>query len=537
MVDQFDYAAVGLQPPRYRIDPPVGPPDVSSLVGLAAARRPDDEALADDVRRFSFRELDMAIDHAAALLRARGVGAGMRVAAAMSNRWEAVVGYFAAMRLGAVWVGLNRILPPGDKAYILGHSQTHLILADRDTAAEVEALRSELPALAHILSIDDDADWVDALAATVPVDIAYPDVDPFAPAAIMYTSGTTGVPKGCVHSQHNMVTLAAAVSAHGLMNPGARRGSVLPVTITNVMILGAVVAYWNARPFILGKTAKIAPMVEWLARERIEQCAFVPTMIYDLMKEDLDLPPGLSAGAGGAPVSQAMRDGFLARHGQQLQPSYGLTEAPTVVASPQDRPTPEGASGFALPHLRISIRDTEGHELAPGEVGEVCFAAVDEGAWAHVYAPPLGYWLDAAKTAALLEGGVVHSGDVGSLDSEGWLTIADRSSELILRGGSNVYPTEIENVLQGAASVADCAIIGQPDDRLGMRTVAVIQPADAAQSRADIEEELRALCLANLSRYKIPDDWMFVDAFPRNAMGKIVKPRLRELLAPSATPA
>lgn len=534
MVDQFDYAAVGLLPPRYRIDPPVGPPDVASLVGLAAARRSDDEALADDTRRFSFRELDVAIDRAAALLRARGVDTGMRVAAAMPNRWEAVVGYFAAMRLGAVWVGLNRILPSGDKAYILGHSQTHLILADRETAAEVEALRPELPALAHILSVDDDPEWGEALAATEPLSIAYPAIDPFAPAAIMYTSGTTGVPKGCAHSQHNMVTLAAAVSAHGLMNPDARRGSLLPVTITNVMILGAVIAYWNARPFILGKTAKIGPMVEWLARERIEQCPFVPTMIYDLMKEDIDLPPGLSAGAGGAPVSQAMRDGFLARHGQQLQPSYGLTEAPTVVASPQDRPTPEGASGFALPHLCISIRDKDARALGPGEVGEVCFAAVEDGEWAHVYAPPLGYWLDAEKTAALLAGGVVHSGDVGSLDADGWLTIADRSSELILRGGSNVYPTEIEKILLGAAAVADCAIIGQPDDRLGMRTVAIIQPADPAQTRSAIEEELRALCLANLSRYKVPDEWMFVESFPRNAMGKIVKPRLRELLAQAA---
>jgi len=176
MVDQFDYAAVGLQPPRYRIDPPVGPPDVSSLVGLAAAKRPDGEALADDTRRFTFRELDVAVDRAAMLLRVRGVGTGMRVAAATPNRWEAVVGFFAAMRLGAIWVGLNRILPSTDKAYILGHSQTHLILADRDTAAEVEALRSDLPSLAHIVSVDDDREWVETLAGTDRVPIAYPAI-------------------------------------------------------------------------------------------------------------------------------------------------------------------------------------------------------------------------------------------------------------------------------------------------------------------------------------------------------------------------
>ena len=530
MVDQFDFAAVGLQPPRYRIDPPVGPRDVAQLVALAAARNPDGEALADASRRFSFRELDAAVDRAATFLRGHGIGTGTRVAAAMPNRWEAVVGFFAAMRLGAVWVGINRILPLADKQHILGHSETRLILADADTAAELQAVRDSLPMLEHIIAMDDHQGWVEAMASDVPVVPGYREIDPFAPAAIMYTSGTTGVPKGCVHSQHNMVTLAAAASAHGLMNPLGRRGSVLPVTITNVMILGAVMAYWNARPFILGQTTKIEPMIEWLARERIEQCAFVPTMIYDILKADVDLPPGLAAGCGGAPVSEAIRAAFLARHGQHLQPTYGLTEAPAVVATPQDLAAPEGASGFEFPHLKISIRGADGAILPPGEVGEVCFSAVETGAWAHVYTPPLGYWHDAARTAALLAGDVVHSGDVGSLDANGWLTIADRSSELILRGGSNVYPAEIERVLHQAASVADCAVVGQPDERLGMRTVAVIQPADTAAETGALETELRQLCLDHLSRYKVPDEWCFVDVFPRNAMGKIVKPQVREML-------
>lgn len=531
MVDQFDYSAVGLVPPSSRVDPPVGPPDVAQLIGIAAERCPDEEALADASRRFTFRELHAVVDRAALHLRERGVGPGVRIAAAMPNRWEAVVAYFAAMNLGAVWVGINRILPAADKLYILAHSKTHLLLADAETAAEVAEMRGELPGLLHIISVDADSEWIAAMRSSDPVTISYHPVDPFAPAAIMYTSGTTGTPKGCVHSQHNMVTLAAAVSAHGLMNPAARRGSVLPVTITNVMILGPVIAYWNAKAFILGQTAKTLPMIDWLRRERIEQCAFVPTMIYDILKEDIDLPTGLAAGCGGAPVSQAIREHFRSRHGQQLQPSYGLTEAPTVVAIPQDREVPEGASGFALPHLRISIRDAEGRELPPGKVGEVCFAAVETGAWAHVYAPPLGYWNDAVRSAELLNGGVVHSGDIGSLDADGWLTIADRGSELILRGGSNVYPAEVEKILHGAEAVADCAVVGRADERLGMRTVAVVQPADPAQAPEILEQELRALCLANLSRYKVPDDWFFLESFPRNAMGKILKPKLRELLS------
>lgn len=528
----FDYDACGLKPPPVRTTPPVGPPHLANLVSLAAARAPDDEALADPNRRFTFRELDSAVNRAAHFLLSEGIASGDRVACAMPNRWEAVVGFFAVMRIGAVWVGINRILPVSDKRHILGHSGARLLLADADTAAEIGTIRADLPELEKIVAVDCDSSWVAAIAAgadTLPK-IA---IDPFAPAAIMYTSGTTGLPKGCVHSQHNMVTVAAAASAHGLMSPGARRGTVLPITITNVMILGPVIAYWNARAFILGTTAKIGPMVEWLARERIGQCAFVPTMIYDLLQHDLELPPGFVIGAGGAPVSQALRSKFLSRYGQHIQPSYGLTEAPTVVASPQDLVTPEGASGFALPHLDVSIRDAQGKELPPGVVGEVCFAAVKTGPWANVYTPPLGYWRDPAKSAALLAGDVVHSGDVGSVDADGWLTIADRSSELILRGGSNVYPAEIEKVLIASQAVADCAVIGMPDERLGMHTLAVIQLADGHGDREAVEGDLKTRCAQQLARYKIPDEWHFVEAFPRNAMGKIIKPRLREMMSVS----
>jgi acyl-CoA synthetase (AMP-forming)/AMP-acid ligase II len=195
-----------------------------------------------------------------------------------------------------------------------------------------------------------------------------------------------------------------------------------------------------------------------------------------------------------------------------------------------DEVAPEGASGRALPHLEITIRDGEGRILPNGEVGEVCFGPVSVGPWANVYTPPLGYWRDAEKTAALLRGGVVHSGDHGSLDENGWLSIADRSSELILRGGSNVYPAEIERILHSHDGVADCAIVGKPDMRMGMLTVACIQRANLDHDVTKLQEELRALCAEKLVRYKMPDEWRFMDELPRNAMGKVIKPRLREIV-------
>ncbi|MDB5583902.1 MAG: AMP-binding enzyme family protein [Bradyrhizobium sp.] len=531
-MDGFDWDAFGLQPPVCRIDPPVGPRDIASLLEQPLLLNPGAEALADPERRFSFAELDAAIDAAAALFARLGVGPGDRIAASMINRCDLVIGFFASMRLGAVWVGINRILPASDKLFILGHSGARLLLADTGIAAEIDAMRAAVPALADIVTVDGDAPddtWRAVMDGTADSSPPRPMIDPFVPAAIMYTSGTTGLPKGVVHSQHNMVTLVAAVSAHGLMSPQARRGAVLPVTITNVMILGAVFAFWNNRPFILGQSAKTLALVDWIRRERIGQVALVPTMIYDILQADLDLPDFLKAGCGGAPLPESIRIAFEARHGYPIQPSYGLTEAPTVVAlPPRDGNPPPGASGMPLPHLAVTIRDDAGNLLPIGDVGEICITAVAAGPWADIYAPPLGYWREPEKTQQLLRGGVTHSGDHGSLDSGGWLSIADRSSELILRGGSNVYPAEIERVLHSHDGVADCAVIGMPDARLGQRTLAVIQPADAHGERNSLVASLTALCAETLVRYKMPDDWAVVDQFPRNAMGKIRKAHLRE---------
>lgn len=532
-----EYAALGLQPPPSRIDPPCGPRDVASLIERAAAKCPDDEALDDGKASYTFRQLADRVAAAAALLDSAGIRTGDRIAASLGNEANLVIAFFAAMRLGAMWVGINKILPADDKRYVLNHSGTRLLLTDSSLREQVDALRADVPSLESVWYLDTrDADggWNSALdnpqAATAPS----PEIDPFAPAAIVYTSGTTGVPKGVVHSQHNMIVVPAALFDHGILYPDARRGSCLPLTITNLVILGPVSSFLSYKPFIFGVSPKIEPLVAWFHEKRVQQIALVPTMIYDLLQYDRDLPPDISIGSGGAPLPQVIRDAFFKRYGTHINTSYGLTEAPTLAAHPANSVAPDGASGRALPHLEITIRDADGNVLPTGEVGEVCIGPVTTGTWANVYTPPLGYWHDPEKTAALLRRGVVHTGDHGSLDADGWLTIADRSSELILRGGSNVYPAEIERILHTHDGVADCAIVGKPDLRMGMLTVACIQPARADADTDKLREELLALCAQKLVRYKIPDEWRFMENFPRNAMGKAIKPRLREIVLETA---
>jgi long-chain acyl-CoA synthetase len=532
-MDAGEFQSLGLVAPSRRIDPPVGPRDVASLLAPQLATRPDAEALIDGQRRLSYAALDRAIAAATRLLQDLGIGRGDRVAASLPNGCDIVVAFMAVQRLGGIWVGINAVLSPNEKRHILGHSETRLLLTDSRLAPPFDALRADLPALEHLVVIDDDAHhagWPGIYAATARPALPLDPVDPFAPAAIMYTSGTTGLPKGVVHSQHNMVTVVAGASSAGLLQPAAKRGVILPLTICNLMILAPVFAFWNGRSCACGASPKIAPFVAWLEQEAIGTCASVPTIVHDLLQSDLALPAGFTLGSGGAPLPMSIRHAFHARYGYPLGGSYGLTEAPTVVTETRGIEPPAGSSGLPLPHLAVSIRDADGAPLPAGEVGEVCIAGVTEGPWAHVYTPALGYWKNPEKTAELLHGGVLHTSDMGRLDAEGWLYLADRSSELILRGGSNIYPAEVERVLHDHAEVAACALIGRPDARLGMRTVAFVQTVHAVDE-ARMRAELTVLCQESLARYKLPDDWIFVEAFPRNAMGKILKPVLRAQLA------
>ncbi len=525
-----DYEALGLIAPPDRVAPPGGAPDVASLLDRPLRECPDALALADPVHRYSYAELEAQIVRWAGAFAARGIGPGKAVGASLPNGCAIVIAFMAVQRLGGIWVGLNTVLSAREKAFILGHSGSLIYLSG---AADQELLAQTLIDLACVGVDPDSATWLAEVAASpAPPVIA---IDPFAPAVIMYTSGTTGQPKGVVHSQHNLVTVPAALTEAGTIRPGGDRGVVQPLTIPNVMVLGALMSFWNGKALITRPMPDARTLTEWLAKEdTIESCIVVPTTVYDILEHGLPLPERLELASGGAPIPTPMRKRFIATFGYPLLGTYGLTEAPTIVTDTRGVEPPTGSSGKPLPHLRLVILDQEGREVPTGEVGGVCFGPVSEGKWANVYTPPLGYWHNPEKTSELLAGGVVHTGDVGSVDSDGWLFVSDRASELILRAGSNIYPAEVERVMQEHTELAACAMIGVPDERLGMRTVAFIHPKDPAADTAQLQAELAELIRASLARYKMPDEWRFVDGFERNAMGKIVRPKLLALVQESA---
>jgi acyl-CoA synthetase (AMP-forming)/AMP-acid ligase II len=381
---------------------------------------------------------------------------------------------------------------------------------------------------------DANSSWSRMLAAHAGSRPPVEPVDPLAPAAITYTSGTTGFPKGVVHSQHNMVLVGAVALQRNRDRSVtiARSGTALPITILNLMILGPVAAFQAGQAQVLMDRVDSVGLAEWIAAEGVEAFSAVPTMIYDLLTNpDID-PEALSAfkypGVGGAALPEAFRVLYREKFGRELAGSYGLTEAPTAVtlADPDAKIIP-GASGVAAGHVRISIQDSDGRGLPVGESGEICVGPADAGPFQGCYTPMLGYWRRPEATAIALRDGWLHTGDVGRLDDGGNLFVEGRRNDLILRGGANVYPAEIERILQEQKGIAEAAVIGRPDVRLGEKVVAVIQLSPGETGTDDTVERLTDACRSQLARYKVPEEWIFVTSMPRNAMNKVVKARLR----------
>ncbi|MHB1931096.1 MAG: class I adenylate-forming enzyme family protein, partial [Acidimicrobiales bacterium] len=280
-------------------------------------------------------------------------------------------------------------------------------------------------------------------------------MDPFAPAAIAYTSGTTGHPKGSVHSQRNLVMVGAANAHFGIWRRDPRQGAVLALTILNVMALCPLLAFQLGGTCVCIDRSDPIGLADWIEREQVAS---------------------LSTGVGGTSCPETLRSTYRRRLGGAVCASYGLTEAPAAVSTQSpDVESPPGSSGRPIPHLDVTVRDPAGRELGTGEVGEICVGAPDVGAWADVYTPFLGYWNQPSATAEALRGGVLHTGDLGHLDEGGELFVHARMNDLIVRGGSNVYPAEVERVLLEDPRVAAAAAVGMPDSRLGERVVAFVE--------------------------------------------------------------
>lgn len=493
------------------------PRTVAEVFAPVVAADPDREALVTRSGRWSYAELHRLADRAAHALAVLGVRAGDRVAGALPNDLDVILAFHGAMRLGAVWVGINRALAPPEKQFLLDDSGTSLLLCDAPTAEQVSG------SAARVVTIDETqpGDWHAALDAASDAPYVV-DLDPFAAAGIAYTSGTTGYPKGATHSQHNLLVPGAMLGASRGWGPSLRKGDFLALTILNMQVLTTLATAQAGGCAVVFDRNDPVGVAEWIRRERVTVWNGPPALIHSLAHDDAVAPDDLASldevWNGGGDCPEPVRAAFEEKFGKPVLMTYGLSEAPTVVTidDPDGRHA-VGGSGRPLPHLEIHVVDDE-----------LCVAPATTGDYAGVYRPMLGYWNRDEATAETLRDGLLHTGDVGFVDDDGFLHVRDRKSLVIIRGGGNVYPAEIERVLHERDEVEACAVVGLPDERLGERVAVAVQLRDGANVT---EDELREHCLVNLAKYKVPERWLFVDAFPRNAMGKIQRRDLPALFA------
>ncbi|MFE6862046.1 class I adenylate-forming enzyme family protein [Nocardia sp. NPDC057668] len=484
---------------------------IAAVLDSALASRPEARAVVAASGAWTYTELDEQAHRAAGALWSLGVRPGDRVAACLPNDLDIVAAFHGAQRIGAIWTGIGEALTATEQRGLYDQCEPSVVLAGPrcllDTAERIDPER-----------------WAELLAGADAAPEIAQDID--APAGIGFTSGTSGRPKAVVHSQRNLLLPGAVLVANRGWGPELRKGDSFPLTILNMMVLSTLLTAQANGCAIIMNRRDVDGVAEWIREHRVTVWNGAPAQLYDLARRpDADLSSLHEVWSGGSDTPDQVRADFAATHGIVPRATYGLSEAPTVVAiDPPGTEWRPGTSGRVLPQYEVAAYDDAGHRLPPGELGELRLSGAESGVWARDWRPLLGYWEDGRVRPPAP--GSFATGDIGTVDRAGWLRVLDRKKMVIIRGGANVYPLEVERVIAAHPEVTKAAVCAVPDPRLGHKVAAVIE-SDSATLDMD---ELAALCRRELAGYKVPEIWRRVPALPVNAMGKVERTRLTELV-------
>ncbi|MEW2304910.1 AMP-binding protein [Streptomyces sp. NPDC006655] len=477
----------------------------ASLPDRRAALDPDGAAVSDGRQALTNVQLLRRVQASARHLKDLGVGPGDVVALRLTNRVEFVVLLFAAWRLGATITPVNPSMTDVEVARQLKDSGARLLVSEDGEAAVADGAAVLAVGELHHAAAEPDQT---------------PLADPSALALLIYTSGTTGVPKGVMLDHANIDAMADMGRRALEVGPADRCLLILPLFHVNGIVVSTLI------PLLAGASVAIADrfhpetFFDVVERERPTFFSAVPTIYSMLAALPDQVRPDTSSlrfgVCGAAPASAELLTRFEARYGFPLVEGYGLSEGTCAsTINPVAGPRRAGTVGLPFPGQEIRIVDADGSEVPPGMEGEIV-----------VRGPNVmrGYLGRPEETANVLVDGWLHTGDVGRLDADGYLTLVGRSKDMIIRGGENIYPKEIEDVLVGDPSVLEAAVIGVPDEKWGEVVVAYVQPRPG--STVD-PSALQSLCARSLTGFKRPTAFFVVEAIPKNAVGKIDKVSLR----------
>ena len=504
----------------------VRPPNVDTMLRAAVAAGKSDLVVIDRARRISYGELDETVDRIAGNLARCGIGRGDRVAIVLGNKVAFVEISLACARIGAIQVPINIRQRKPENEYVLGHSGAVALVYEANLHDQMPE-PAVVPGLRHRFSVDGAAPGAARYetlleAGEPPTAVALHEDDAY---CILYTSGTTGRPKGAVLTHYGVIHSCLnycygmglrAGDRAVLAVPASHVTGVVAIIMSMILARGAVVMMqvFNARAYL-----------ELVAAERVTYTVVVPA-IYNLCLLDpefdrFDLSSWRVGGFGGAPMPEATIRRLAEKlPGLTLFNVYGATEttSPVTMMPRGEALAHANTVGKVLPCCDIQVMNDEGHEVPPGESGELWIAGA-------VVVP--GYWNNPDADAANFLQGYWRSGDIGSIDRDGFVRVFDRKKDMINRAGYKVYSAEVENVLSHHPGIVEVAVVGRPDEVLGERVQAFIVRKDAAVS----ESEIRSFCAERLSDYKVPDRITFLtDPLPRNANGKVLKPELRKIV-------
>ncbi|MEV4537881.1 long-chain fatty acid--CoA ligase [Asanoa sp. NPDC049518] len=483
--------------------------NLSVILRESARRDPDKTAVIFGARKVSYGELDAAADRAAAGL-LRHASPGDRVALMLPNRVEFLECYFGILKAGLVAVPMNPLLKAAEVAHIVDDSGARVVVAGDLSAGEVPSGVSVLnPDRPGYLGDPDPLPY----AATTNADDT---------AVIIYTSGTTGRPKGA-ELTHFQLYLNCSLSGERFdTGPDDVALAVLP--FFHVYGLSSVVngAVRKGGTIVAVPRFDVELVLDALHDHRVSILAGVPTMYHALLNADTgdrDLSALRLGSCGGASMPEAVLKGVEEKFGITVLEGYGLSETgSTATMNPGVDDRRIRSIGRPIWGVDVRVAASDGAEVPTGEVGELLVRG-------HVVMK--GYHGNPAATAETIRDGWLHTGDLGYRDADGFLYVVDRIKDLIIRGGFNVYPREVEEVLYGHPAVAEAAVVGRPDERLGEEVVAVVSVRPGAELDT---AELIAYCRARLADYKTPREVRVLDTLPKSATGKLLKRELRAKL-------
>jgi fatty-acyl-CoA synthase len=486
--------------------------------------------------RATYGELWDATTRAAKGLLARSVAEGDRVGIWSPNRWEWVVAQYATARIGAILVNINPAYKTSELEYVLRQSGISLLLLARsfrtsDYVAMAREVEGRCPALRATLVLDDDWTRLEADGAAVSdADLAAreAELDFDDPINIQYTSGTTGFPKGATLSHHNVLNNAYFIAEILRYTPADRVCVPVPFYHCFGMVIGTLASTSHGATMVVpGEAFDALAVLETVAAERCTSLYGVPTMFIAELDHprfaEFDLRSLRTGVMAGSPCPVEVMKAVVAKmHMREVTICYGMTEtSPVSTQSAVDDPIDKrvGTVGRVHPHVEVKVVDPEtGHTVPRGTPGELCTRG---------YSVMLGYWENEAATRAAIDAaGFMHTGDLATMDAGGYVNIVGRIKDMIIRGGENVYPREIEEFLHTHPDVAEAQVIGVPSEKYGEEVMAWVR----TRSGAPLEgEALASFCKGKIATYKVPRYWKCVDAFPMTVTGKVQKYRLREL--------